>query len=97
MRLTKKTAILLLAVVLLGTTAVRPRAAQALDAWAWAGIGVASYAAFIFTMTLVIFGGSPAPLTETGRPPLEGEKEPGAVRFGTACRSSEGTVPIACW
>lgn len=93
----KKAVVLVLAVALLAATALRPKPAQALDAWAWAGIGVAAYAVFVFTMTIVIFGGSSAPLTETGLPPLEEAKEPGSVRFGSDCRNAEGEMPIACW
>jgi hypothetical protein len=97
MALAKKVVILFLATALLAATAVRPRPAQALDAWAWVAIGVGSYAVFVLTMTALIFGGSSAPLTEAGLPPLESAEEPGTIRFGTDCRGTGLDRPIACW
>jgi len=97
MPLAKKTMTLMLAVALFALTALQPKPAQGLNTWEWAAIGVASYAVFVFTMTIIIFGGSSAPLTEAGRPPLEKPKEPGTLRFGSDCRTSEAEMPIACW
>jgi hypothetical protein len=98
MALAKKAVVVLVAVAVFGVTTLRPRPAQALDAWAWAGIGVAAYAAFVITMTVIVFGGKSAPLTaEDGTSPLEEKRDPGTIRFGSSCKSTDGNVPIACW
>jgi hypothetical protein len=98
MPLAKKTVVLILSVALLGATALRPKAVYALSDWEWAGIGVASYAVLVITLTAIVFGGRSAPLTaEDGRPPLREDQDPGTLRLGTDCNSTDGNVPIACW
>jgi hypothetical protein len=98
MALTKKGLVLIVAVALFGVTTLRPKAAHAISDWAWAGIGVASYAVLVITLTAVVFGGQSAPLTaEDGTQPLKDAEDPGTVRFGTGCKSADGNVPIACW
>lgn len=98
MSFAKKAVILVLAVALFGATTLRPKAAHAISDWAWAGIGVASYAVLVITLTVVLFSGQSAPLTgEDGRPVLPDDKDPGTLRFGTHCNGTDGNVPIACW
>jgi len=98
MSFVKKAVVLLVAVAVFGVTTMRPRPAHALSDWAYAGIGVAAYAVFVITMTVIVFGGKTAPLTaEDGTSPLEKEKDPSTVRFGNHCKSTDGNMPIACW
>jgi hypothetical protein len=98
MSLAKKMVILILSVALFGATALRPKAVHAITDWGWAGIGVASYAVLVITLTAIVFGGKSAPLTdEHGKPPLQEDQDPGTLRLGTDCNSTDGNVPIACW
>lgn len=98
MALTKKGLLIIVALALFGMTVMRPKPAHAISDWAWAGIGVASYAVLVITLTAVVFGGQSAPLTsEDGTHPLKDDQDPGTVRFGTNCTSTDGNVPIACW
>ena len=98
MSFAKKAVVLLVAVAVFGVTTLRPRPAHAISDWGLAGIGVAAYAVFVITMTIVVFGGKSAPLTaEDGKSPLDKERDPGTVRLGNDCNSTDGNVPIACW
>lgn len=98
MSLAKKSVIVILAFALFGATTLRPRPVQALSDWEWAGVGVASYAVLVITLTWIVFGGKSAPLTaENGQPPLREDQGQGALQFGTNCNSTDGNVPIACW
>lgn len=98
MSLAKKGLVLIVAVALFGVTTIRPRAAHAISDWAWAGIGVASYAVLVISLTALVFGGQSAPLTsEDGTQPLKDGKDPETLRFGSDCSSTDGNVPIACW
>jgi hypothetical protein len=98
MAFAKKAVVLLVVLAVFGVTTLRPRPAHAISEWGLAGIGVAAYAVFVITMTIVVFGGKSAPLTaEDGTSPLEEDRDPGTFRFGTNCRSTDGNVPIACW
>jgi hypothetical protein len=98
MSLAKKTVILVLSIALLSATTLRPKPAHAISDWAWAGIGVASYAVLVITLTAIVFGGKSAPLTgEDGRPVLRDDRDPGTLQFGSSCNSTDGNVPIACW
>lgn len=83
-------------VLVLGANAVRPAKAQALNEWAWAGIGVAAWATIVTVATFFIYR-SEVPGAEDQMREADMSKQP--VQFGpTRCRpGTDGNLPLACW
>ncbi len=92
----KKLTAVVMAVVVFGWVALRPSRAEALDAWAWALIGVGSYIALLVTATLVAYP-HPAPLVpgEDRLPQKPEDEQP--LRFANGCKQDAPGVVVACW
>lgn len=93
----KKLTASLVALSMFGCIALRPARADALEAWAWALIGVGSYIAFLVAATAIAYP-NPAPITADGMALPEKEGEEDQVRFGSGCKQqSEPGLVVACW
>lgn len=92
----KKLTATVLAVAMFGMITLRPARAEALDAWAWALIGVGSYVAFLIAATAIAYP-HPAPIAPGGGPLPEKESEPNQVEFGGGCRQDGPGLVVACW
>ena len=95
---TKKLTATLMALLVFGWITLRPARAEALDAWAWALIGVASYITFLVAATAIAYP-HPAPISPEGGPLPQKEDDDRAVEFGAGCRQGgTGTgLVVACW
>lgn len=93
---TKKLTAALLALAVFGSVTLRPARAEALEAWAWALIGVGSYIGFLVAATVVAYP-NPAPIAPNGAPLPEKEGAAEPVEFGAGCRQDGGGFVLACW
>lgn len=85
----------LVAVMLLATLMLPARRAQAIDAWGWAGIGIAAYAVLVVTATTLVYR---APLADDEARLPEREDRRDKVQMGSRCAPQhEPGLVIACW